>query len=546
MPTKTLPSRPSLDQLKHQAKDLVKLHTSRDPSALQRIREFHPRFAGSDDAKIASSQFSLNDAQLSIAREYGFPSWSKLKEHVEDKEREDLQLPHHERIVDLHFRRAVDLLDAGDAEGLRRHLQEHPDLVRRRETFHGGNYFQNPTLLEFVAENPIRHGCLPETIVEVARVILEAGAERRSATDALELVSSGRVPRECGVQVPLIDLLCDYGAEPNAAMLAALVHAEWQAVEALLRRGARLSLPVAAATGRTEEARSLLDSASPEERHLALAYAAQFGHVEVLRMLLDIGEDPSRYNPGAAHSHSTPLHQAALAGHFDAVRLLVERGARLDMKDTLYHSIPRGWALHSGHQEIAEFLKQAEESPRSMIERAWKLRYETFQLVENRMAEVHREIKAAVGLARQEGNRRDLIEGLGALGHLVWDDGKLDEAMAYYEEALELCRLEGDQPLLAHTMRHLGQVWMDAGDMEKAEGNLVGALDIYRRFPDASTLDVANAVRPVAILREKLGETEAAQELWTEAQALYTAAGVEAGVEEAAAHLDKLSAPPQS
>lgn len=69
--------------------------------------------------------------------------------------------------------------------------------------------------------------------------------------------------------------------------------------------------------------------------HLALALASQFGHVEVIRLLLDAGEDPNRYNPVGGHSHTTPLHQAAGAGYDELVRLLVACGARLDMKDVL-------------------------------------------------------------------------------------------------------------------------------------------------------------------------------------------------------------------
>jgi ankyrin repeat protein len=51
--------------------------------------------------------------------------------------------------------------------------------------------------------------------------------------------------------------------------------------------------------------------------------------------LLDAGEDPNRYNPEGTHAHSTPLHQAALAGHKAVVQLLIERGARLDIQDTV-------------------------------------------------------------------------------------------------------------------------------------------------------------------------------------------------------------------
>jgi hypothetical protein len=45
------------------------------------------------------------------------------------------------------------------------------------------------------------------------------------------------VPRECGVQRPLIDLLCDHGADPTDAMKSALGHGEFDAADDLIRRG---------------------------------------------------------------------------------------------------------------------------------------------------------------------------------------------------------------------------------------------------------------------------------------------------------------------
>lgn len=361
MPVRALASKPNLDHLKYQAKDLLRDHARRDLGAAQRIREFHPRFASATDAEIFNAHLRLSDAQLAIARESGFPSWARLKRHIENPTLYDqLSLPHHERIEDATFRRGVQLLDAGDVAGLRAHLRQHPDLVRRHIVFEGGNYFQNPTLLEFVAENPIRHGKLPSHIVEVTKVILDARVERSSLNETLGLVCSGRVPRECGVQVSLIDLLCDQGADANSAIQAAVVHGEFDAVNALLRRGARLDLPVAAALGRIEDARRLLPTAASRDRHLALALASQFGHVEIVRPLLDAGEDPSRYNPVGFHSHSTPLHQAAWAGRMEVVRLLVERGAKLDLKDTLWQGTPADWARHAGKAEIESFLRSEE------------------------------------------------------------------------------------------------------------------------------------------------------------------------------------------
>jgi hypothetical protein len=315
------------------------------------------------DAEIVNARFLLVDAQLTIAREYGYATWPRLKGRITGVQpASHLQQPHHERIEDPVFRRAVDLLDEGDAGGLRVHLQLHPQLVQQRVLFEAGNYFRNPGLLEFVAENPVRNGKLPPNIVEVASVILEAGGktEKDIINSTLGLVCSGRVPRECGVQIALINLLCDYGAIAAGALLPALVHGEFAAADALLRRGAVLDLPAAAAAGKLEKARELLPASSPEQRHAALALAAQFGYQEIVRLLLDAGEDPNRYDPVGVHSHSTPLHQAAFAGHRAVAELLVERGAKKDLKDILFQGTPADWAGHAGHNELAEYLGSAE------------------------------------------------------------------------------------------------------------------------------------------------------------------------------------------
>lgn len=79
--SKSLPSRPSLEQLKTQAKELLKGLQSGDPAAQQRFRENYP-----SEPQVAPSgregSWSLSDAQLVIAREYGAVSWPKLRERV--------------------------------------------------------------------------------------------------------------------------------------------------------------------------------------------------------------------------------------------------------------------------------------------------------------------------------------------------------------------------------------------------------------------------------------------------------------------------------
>jgi hypothetical protein len=363
MPVRRLPSHPNLNHLKYQAKDLLKDHAAGSSAAVQRLREFHPRFAQASDAEIFAAPLKLSDAQLAIARESGFPSWARLKRHIINERptlSDRLDLPHHERITDAAFRHAVDSIDAGDAAGLRAHLEQHPNLVEQQVTFEGGNYFHNPTLLEFIAENPLRRGKLPRNIVEIAKVILDAGPSQAALNETLMLVATGSVARECSMQIPLIDLLCDHGADPDSAAEATALHGELEALYALIRRGARVTLPMAATLGRADDARRLLPDASSRERHLGLTLAADHGHAEIVRLLLDAGEDPNRYNPVGGHSHTTPLHQAAGAGHFDVVKLLVERGAKLDIKDILWHATPADWAHHGGRSEVEAYLRTRE------------------------------------------------------------------------------------------------------------------------------------------------------------------------------------------
>jgi ankyrin repeat protein len=104
----------------------------------------------------------------------------------------------------------------------------------------------------------------------------------------------------------------------------------------------------------------LLADADSRSRHLAFAMVSQYGQVEIARLLLDAGEDPDRYNPVGGHSHTTPLHQAAGSGYFELVRLLVERGARLDLQDILWQATPAGWASYAGNTEIEVYLREQE------------------------------------------------------------------------------------------------------------------------------------------------------------------------------------------
>ncbi len=83
MQNQSLPERPNLRQLKIQAKELLGSFQAHHPSAVAGFRRFHPRFSGDDSPVSSTKAPSLSDAQLVLARTYGFGSWTKLKAYVD-------------------------------------------------------------------------------------------------------------------------------------------------------------------------------------------------------------------------------------------------------------------------------------------------------------------------------------------------------------------------------------------------------------------------------------------------------------------------------
>ena len=93
MQHKQFPPNPSLEHLKSQAKQLLKAHEGGSLDARQRIRSFFPKLSDATDTEIQDAAFGLQDAQLVIAREYGFASWTRLKEEVLYQEQGAASIP---------------------------------------------------------------------------------------------------------------------------------------------------------------------------------------------------------------------------------------------------------------------------------------------------------------------------------------------------------------------------------------------------------------------------------------------------------------------
>ena len=355
MDLEELPTRARLEQYEKQAQDLVEGHKLGDSESIWRIKTGHPLFREMPDSEIRSATFTLSDAQLIIARWYYFDSWTELTEYVEAVTRE---IP-----LVFQFESAVDAIVTGDADTLERLLHENPDLIRARSTRR-----HHATLLHYVGANGTEKQRTPKNAVEIAKVLLDAGAEVNAigkmygGTTALGLLATSVHPARAAVQDALMETLLGHGATLDDAVApdytrgsivnACLANGRPNAAVFLGRRGARLDLDGAAGVGRLDVVKSFFNDdgslradATKTQMEFGFMWACGCGRTSVVEFLLGKGVDVNARPQG-----ETALHWAAYGGQLDIVTLLLERKALLDIKDKSYEGTPLGWALYGwGH-----------------------------------------------------------------------------------------------------------------------------------------------------------------------------------------------------
>jgi ankyrin repeat protein len=369
-----LPPRPNLEQYKNLARELQQSCQSADPAALQqwaarwaetlvrlqegatstgvpwmterierqwrKIRKTNPQAAGC----------TLANAQFFLARCHGFASWPKFAKHLE-------ALAAASPVS--HFEAAVDAIVGGHLEILEKLLREHPELIRMRSTRE-----HRSTLLHYISANGVEdfRQKTPANIVEIARMLLDAGADVNAESDAyggrsttLGLTATSCHPEDAGVQLPLMDLLIRHGAridgpDGGSAVNGCLHNGRGEAAEFFADRGARLDLEAAAGVGRLDAVRRFFDAegnlilpATPKQMRDGFAWACEFGRTGVVDFLLRHGIGIDAKLP---HDGQTGLHWAAYGGHAEIVKLLLERGAPVNATDERYGGTPLEWALY--------------------------------------------------------------------------------------------------------------------------------------------------------------------------------------------------------
>jgi len=368
-----LPPRPDLDHYRKRAKDLAKACDAgndaigawaarwvREVLELQPERDRPQLVRGADRCanqvaefareRLAAANCSLAQAQFVIARAHGFESWPKLVHHLEALGASGTEVSA--------FEQAADAIIDGDRAILEHLLRGNPRLVHERSSRQ-----HRATLLHYVAANGVENyrQRTPPNVVEIARLLLDAGAEVDAEADVygggattFGLVMTSAHPRLAGVQNELADLLLERGARIGPGSIrSCLMNGCPEAADYLARRGVPVDLSEAAGIGRVDlvdnhfdQHRGLDDPAWRQEVGVALMMAVWYERTDVITLLLDRGFDPG-WKIRDHDENRTALHLAAYEGRAAIVELLIRRGAPVDVTDDVYGTTPLVWALHA-------------------------------------------------------------------------------------------------------------------------------------------------------------------------------------------------------
>ena len=371
---RALPSQPNLDQLKRQAKELLRAVEAGEAEAEALVQAHH--------RNVDRSAFALHDAQLVLARSYGFDSWPKLKAYVDGAT----------------VARLADAITSGDVSTVRSMLKARPELVHmdraennEHQALHYAVLARSPEMVRILmayGANPHK-GIYPHRDATTAMAI----ATERGYDDVVQALqtapATANVTGGVAAGLELIEAIFGCDTERVVALITAhpdLMHARhpegwtvlhvaaatlneslvtwlldrdfdpnvvgkngWTPIdcaaagpgwpddrgprefvalaELLRRRGARLTPMSAVALGDVEWIRSH----KPSDSRL-VSTAVRHDRPEVLALLLELGHDPDERArveglDEVVYTWGAPLQICAGREQLEMARLLLAHGA---------------------------------------------------------------------------------------------------------------------------------------------------------------------------------------------------------------------------
>jgi ankyrin repeat protein len=352
MPIRAIPSRPSLEVDRKQAKRLLRAAREGESAALERFATGHPRF--SDPRSIDASKLKLADAALVIARDYGFASWPRYEQFVEallaDQQTRAATLL--KSVCSNQLSRGVALLErepqlatfdfytacaCGERAYVEAALEREPQLAQRA----GGANGWEPLLYVCFSRFWRRDSERAQRLLGVARLLLERGAAANSRY--FEQHGDDRQAQACifaaaGIanHAGLTKLLLDAGAQvdENEALYHATEFKDVTCLRLLLEAKPRPSGTVT----------------------YCLSRALDFDNEAAALLYLQHGANAQHVVPW--NHHRSHLHKAVIARRsLTTIRALLEGGADPNLDDDTGQS-PYRLAVRRGAHAIAALLEE--------------------------------------------------------------------------------------------------------------------------------------------------------------------------------------------
>ncbi|MBV8847221.1 MAG: hypothetical protein JO307_30800 [Bryobacterales bacterium] len=406
---KSLPRQPSFIQLKHQAKDLLKAFRMGNQEALAQFRQYHAR-------STERGAVTLRDAQSVVARQYGFASWPKLKQHVElltsvdtriqklraefaagDRDaRLRLLRPAHSKIRFANYDPEAPSLSEADARLLVANEEGYAywskydsflhldpavqaaiaavrtgDLAKLREILRSDASAADPKWVpgytptkDPVPNDSIPLFCISEAVwrrtnragndYELARELIAAGADV-DAEGGLPLVGAVSFNAAGAVQALLDGGAAVNGVDDDGVPMAYPIHFGFGAIaELLAARGAQIDLRFAAGLGRLDAVKNWFNP-DGSLKPGAGALADPYGFESKLR-----GQSPLRCERTRPNTLSQAFYFACVNGKLDVADFLLSQGAEinaivpgLDTKVTVLHRIA---TMDTAAERVIRFL----------------------------------------------------------------------------------------------------------------------------------------------------------------------------------------------
>lgn len=160
------------------------------PAVRHEASNFHPAYLGKLHEAFQKADWSLEDAQVIIAAQYGFTSW------------EDVEALGMEEYDDI-FESALGYILNGDIARLAKVLGNYPELLSMRS-----KYGHGATLLHYVSSNGVEiwRQQVPSNLPEITALLIDQGADRNATMHAygeeltaLDLLGSSAHPFEAGI-----------------------------------------------------------------------------------------------------------------------------------------------------------------------------------------------------------------------------------------------------------------------------------------------------------------------------------------------------------